>query len=240
MVFAALVLTGTAAPLVGLTLPLGGGGAFGRAWGEVVRTAANTAVYALGAGGVAVLMGLLVAGCVGHSTRFRTAGAGLALTLFALPPALSALGVVHLAALAPAWADCVLRSRLTVCLALGLRFFPVAAVLCLHSWGAMPASWALAGGLHGVPVGTYLARVALPFLAPTLATGFLLVAVLATAEVGTVLLLHPPGEASFPLAVFTVMANAPESLVASLCLLYVAAGGGVLAALGALTGRRGV
>jgi hypothetical protein len=46
-------------------------------------------------------------------------------------------------------------------------------------------------------------------------------ALLATAEVGTVLLLHPPGHGNLPLAVFTVMANAPEALVAMLCLLYV-------------------
>jgi ABC-type Fe3+ transport system permease subunit len=47
-------------------------------------------------------------------------------------------------------------------------------------------------------------------------------ALLATAEVGTVLLLHPPGHGSLPLAVFTIMANAPEALVAMLCLFYVA------------------
>ena len=39
--------------------------------------------------------------------------------------------------------------------------------------------------------------------------------------VGTVLLLHPPGQSSLPLTIFTVMANAPESLVASLCLAYI-------------------
>ena len=49
-----------------------------------------------------------------------------------------------------------------------------------------------------------------PFPAPAVA------ALLATVEVGTVLLLHPPGHGSLPLAVFTVMANAPEALVAML------------------------
>jgi hypothetical protein len=46
-----------------------------------------------------------------------------------------------------------------------------------------------------------------------------------------VLLLHPPGEASLPLAIFSVMANAPESLVASLCLTYLLVAGTLLAAL---------
>jgi ABC-type spermidine/putrescine transport system permease subunit II len=78
-------------------------------------------------------------------------------------------------------------------------------------------------------MGTYLRKVLLPFLLPSAAVGLLLVALLATADVGSVLLLHPPGASSLPLAIFTVMANAPESLVASLCLVYLAAAAGLLA-----------
>jgi ABC-type Fe3+ transport system permease subunit len=103
---------------------------------------------------------------------------------------------------------------------LGLRFFPVAAILGLRAWGSMPSSWALVAGIHGVPLGTYLRRVVLPFLLPAVAMTLALVALLATADIGTVLLLQPPGAGSLPLAIFTVMANAPEALVASLCLIY--------------------
>jgi hypothetical protein len=70
-----------------------------------------------------------------------------------------------------------------------------------------------------------------------MASLLVLVALLASAEVSTVLLLHPPGEASFPLAIFTVMANAPESLVASLCLLYFALGLAALTCFWILSGR---
>ena len=65
----------------------------------------------------------------------------------------------------------------------------------------------------------------------------LLVALLATADIGTVLLLHPPGEASLPLAIFTIMANAPESLVASLCLVYILIATGLLASVWAMAER---
>jgi len=125
-----------------------------------------------------------------------------------------------------------------VCVALGLRFFPVAALLSLRAWGTMPSSWALAAGIHGVSLKRYVSRVTLPFLLPTLAVAVLLVALLATAEVGTVLLIHPPGESSFPLAIFTVMANAPSALVASLCLLYVAGAAMLLAMLWMLAARK--
>ena len=159
------------------------------------------------------------------------------LALFCLPPALTALGFVHLATEAPAWADFLLRSRLTVCVALGLRFLPVAAVLGLHAWGSTSASWTLAAALHGVSVWTYLWRVIFPLLLPAEAVAMLLVALLATADVSTVLLLHPPGARSLPLAIFTVMANAPESLVATSCLVYVAVASGLLIALWTMAAR---
>jgi ABC-type spermidine/putrescine transport system permease subunit II len=41
------------------------------------------------------------------------------------------------------------------------------------------------------------------------------------ADVTTVLLVHPPGQSSLPLTIFTIMANAPQALVAALCLIYV-------------------
>jgi hypothetical protein len=48
-----------------------------------------------------------------------------------------------------------------------------------------------------------------------------LVALLASADAGTVLLVQPPGQSSLSVTIFTVMANAPESLVALLCVIYV-------------------
>lgn len=65
---------------------------------------------------------------------------------------------------------------------------------------------------------TDLRKVVPPWLTPAVLVAGVVAALLATAEIGTVLLLHPLD--SLPLAIFTVMANAPESLVAALCLFY--------------------
>jgi iron(III) transport system permease protein len=229
-----VLLAEMAAPVLGLIFPLLGRTDFARAWREVERTGVDTLVYAGGAGVTAAALGFGLAFFVGRSSGLRTARLGLCLVLFSMPPALAALGVVGAAAQAPAWADPVLRSRLSVCLVLGIRFFPLAAVLGLRSWGSTPASLALAAGVHGVPLRTFLRRVTAPLQLPAAAMSLLLVGLLATADVGTVLLLHPPGEASFPLALFTVMANAPASLVASLCAVYLAAAAGLLMAAWAL------
>lgn len=233
-----LATVGIILPLTGISLPLVGGGEFDRAFLEIRLTLVNTLFYALGAGLVAGLLGFLLAFFVGRSVRLRTLCLGVCVALFSLPPALTALGIVQVSGGAAAWTDPFLRSRLTVCLALGFRFFPVAALLGLQAWAATSPSWAWAGAVHGVALTKYLWKVVLAFLSPAFGLAAFLVALLATADIGTVLLLHPPGQVSFPLAVFTVMANAPESLVASLSLLYVVGAGGLLS-LVSIIARRG-
>jgi iron(III) transport system permease protein len=235
--FVFLVVIGTMTPLIGLLLPLSNGNVLSRAWQELSLTTFNTLLYAMGAGVVAAALGFLLAVCVGRNAQLRTIVIGVVLALFSLPPALAALGLVQIAATVPPWADPFLRGRLTVCVALGLRFFPIAAILGLRAWGSTSATWALAAAVHGVSVITYLWRVLLPLLLPVSAVAMLLVALLATADISTVLLLHPPGERSLPLAIFTVMANAPESLVASLCLVYVGTAAILLVAMWALVSR---
>lgn len=234
----AFVGIGVAAPLAGLALPALRGTALARAGSEVVETLGNTAIYGIGAGALAAVLGLLLAALAGRSSRLRAAVLALSFLLLALPSALPSLGLLRWSGEVPAALAPIFHSRLTVCVALGLRFLPVATLVALRGWASTSPTWALAAGLHGVSLGRYLIRVLAPQLAPAMATGVVLVALLASADIGTVLLLHPPGERSLPLAIFTVMANAPEALVASLCLLYVIGAGTLLAALPWLEGRR--
>ncbi len=222
MIFALPVLLLILLPVLGLVLPLRDASDLGRAWKEVSRTSLDTLLYAGGAGVIAAACGWLVAAGVGRQNRLRTAVLVCSVAIIALPPAATALGVLRAATQSPASFDAVLRSRLTVILALAARLFPVAAVLFLHAWQTMPSSWGMAAAVHGVTLPSYLWRILVPRFLPVFALAVLLVALMASADVGTVLLLHPPGQASLPLAIFTVMANAPESLVAALCVSYLA------------------
>jgi iron(III) transport system permease protein len=212
-----------ALPLMGLVLPIIEGAEIGRAWAALTRTGWNTLLYAGGAGLVAVTIGILMAFVAGRSSRLGAACLAVALVVFVQPPALVALGFVFAGSDAPAWADPLLRSRLTVSLAMAARLYPVALVLGMRTWRTFPSSWSAAAAVHSVRLRTFLGRIVGPMFAFPAGTALLLVGLLATADVGTVLLLHPPGQASLPLTIFTVMANAPESLVASLCLVYAAA-----------------
>ena len=232
------ITAGTILPLAGLARPLLGGTELGRAAETLGRTMLDTGLYSGGAAVVAVSIGFLAASCVGRGRQLTLVSLSAAIVLLSLPPALAALGTARLAAAAPAWADPILRSRFTVCIVLGLRFFPVALLLGLRALRAMPPSWAFAAALHGVPLGIYLRRVVLPRVRRDVFASLLIVALLAASDLGTVHVLRPAGHDSLPLAIFTVMANAPERLVASLCTASSALAAAGLVALGLISRKR--
>jgi iron(III) transport system permease protein len=212
------VLLLTLLPTIGLILPLRRWADVARALRDLADTGANTLLYAAGAGVFAAGLGLALALCAGREQRLRRATVGVCLTLFALPPMMLALGFVRGSTQMPAWTDPVLRGRLGVCLALGMRFFPVAALLALRSWGTMSPSLARAASLHGVPLARYLWRVALPLQRRAVVTAMLLVGLFATAEIGMVLLLYPPGDETLPLRIFQIIGYpSPSSRLAALC-----------------------
>lgn len=208
-------------PLLGLALPLRAGVDLRTIEASVSESLPNTMLYGAGAGLVAALWGFGFAIAVGGTRRRAIVAAGLALALLALPAAAGALGWSRLAASAPPHLDPWLRGRAAVAVVLGLHFAPVAGLLCLRARQAIPISWAEASALAGVSATTHAGRVVLPVMRPALVASFAVAALLACADVPITLLLHPPGERSLAVGVFTVMANAPEALVAGLSVAYV-------------------
>jgi iron(III) transport system permease protein len=237
-----LVLSGlfaltTLLPLAGFVEPLFRDFPLRRALAEALRTLPSTLFYGVGAAVMATAFGVALALAAGRVAAGRGALVAGLLVLLALPPSLGALGFVHLAGASPAALDPLLRSEFTVALSLALRLTAIAAIFAMRSFGSTSPSWANAAAVHGVPLRVYLRAVLAPWMAVAMVPAGLLVGLLAVADVSTVLLLHPPGRASLPLGIFTVMANAPESIVGAMCLAYVAGAAALLGAGGWLAGR---
>jgi iron(III) transport system permease protein len=233
----ALVLMLTLLPSAGLIMPLRRRVDWVRAFDKLAHMGMNTLLYAAGAGLVAAVAGFVLAFCTGRDQRLRRLAIGVCLMLFAMPPMLLALGFVRGVSHLPAWTDSVLRGRPGVSLALGMRFFPVAALLALRSWGTTSPSLAGAAGIHGVSLGRYLWRVAIPLQRRAIVTAVLLVGLLATAEIGMVLLLYPPGEETLPLHIFQIIGYpGPSSRLAALCAVDLALAAGLLTLTWSLVG----
>ncbi len=212
---------GVGLPLAGLCLPIVGNPMVGRAVRTVTTTLGPTTLYCGGAAVVAAALGLALAMTTRTGAKRRLLVVGALLVLLTLPPALGALGLVYSTSATPRSLDFLLRGDLVVALALGLRFLPVATLALMRSLGSLSPSWLDAARLHGIPGPLFFRRVTFPLILPGIGVAILLVAVLSAADITTTLLLEPPGRQTLPVAIFTIMANSPEGLVASVCLAYV-------------------
>jgi ABC-type Fe3+ transport system permease subunit len=210
-------------PLSGLLLPLLQNQPWARAWEELLRTGWNTLIYAGGAGFLAVMAAWPLAILASRNLTGKRLLTVLLVVALAVPAILPALLWMQGTGAAPPWLDWLTRSRGAVCLVLALRFLPVTCLLALRRWTALPPSWRMAAQVHGVPWPEYAWRVLWPHQWPGILLAAALTALLSAGEIGILLLLHPPGESSLPLAIFTIMANAPESLAAALCVVYLLA-----------------
>ncbi len=223
-----IFILGTLLPLSGLLHPLMGDHPLPLqpSWQVVERTAGESLYLATLAGILGATMGVILALCAGRERLWRTVLLGASLLIFAMPPALTSMGVMFLAAHCPPYLDFLTRSHTTVGIVEALRFFPIGVVLAMRSFGCTSPEWSQAAAIHGMSLCKYLTRIIAPWMFPSFVIAAFLIALLSTADVTTALLLSPPGSSTLPLAIFTVMANAPEALVATLCLLYV--GGTIL------------
>jgi len=215
-----LIAVGVVIPTLGLCLPVFANPMLGRATQKLWDTTGSTFYYTGGAGLAAISLAMCAALATAKDSRLRFLVLAVLLMLLALPPALAGLGVTGVATQAPPELDWLTRSRLTVALVLGIRFLPVATVAMMRAVGSLSPSWTDAALVHGVSRARLLYRVIVPMLLPAIGIGLLLVMVLSAADITTTHLLQPPGKPSLPVAIFTVMANSPEGLVASLCLVY--------------------
>ncbi len=188
----------------------------------ISRTGANSLVYATGTASAATLSGTAAAFFMNKSARHRYFGTVSMLLIFSLPATLTALGFSAAGTISPPWADFIFRSRAAVCLSQGLRLFPIPALLVLRALNSVPSSWAWAAEMQGISLGRYIAKIIIPVISGPVMAGFLVTALFSQADISTLLLLHPPGSQNLPLAILTIMANAPRALIAQLDLIYMA------------------
>ena len=226
-------------PFLGLIAPLLQGTAFQYALNELIRTGINTLLYALSAGliGTLIATGLIL--LLGRRVKTSII-ISIALLIIVIPSTFLAVSIIQMGSSLPASWDWLFRSRLIVGVALGVHFCPIAILLILKRYTAISDSWFDAASCSGVPKLKFIRLVIAPFLAPAMILSVFVISLLASADIGTVLLLRPPGEDSFPLTIFTVMANASETLVSTLCLLYVGLSGILLVTLWSIIGRKSI
>ncbi len=112
-----------------------------------------------------------------------------------------------------------------------MRYVFIAERLLTNRLLQLPDSLEQAALIQGAGHWTYLRLILLPLVADALFGAFLISFIFCIGELGTTIMVYPPGTSLLPIKIFTLMANAPQSLVSSLCLVTLLFAGSVLALL---------
>ncbi|MGH9240237.1 MAG: ABC transporter permease [Vicinamibacterales bacterium] len=117
------------------------------------------------------------------------------------------------------------------------RLVPVAVLTIAAAIRSVPVSHEEAGAVSGAGWLRTLRHLVLPQTTIALAAAWVVAFILAFGELGAAILVAPPGEATLPIRIYTMIANAPPSQVAALALLQASIVGAPLALLGLAASR---
>jgi iron(III) transport system permease protein len=161
----------------------------------------------------------------------------LLVVTFAVPGTMVGVGLIGLWN-RPGSVGSLYRTEAIVVMGYLARFLPVAVLALAASVRGVPRSHEDAAAVTGARWMRSMWTIVLPQMRPALIAAWVVAFVLASGELGVSILVAPPGEATLPIRVYTIIANTPTSTVAALALLQVAVVLGPLALLGALAARR--
>jgi iron(III) transport system permease protein len=206
-------------PLIVLAAEAGGIGSLAAAAGSSASAITNSIVLSMLGAVMAVALGLpLGYGRARTRTRFGSVADLLFVLVFAAPSTVIGVGVIGLWN-RPGFLGDIYRSPLIIVVAYLVRFVPVAALILASAMRQVPASFEEAAEVAGASWHRALARIVFPQITASTAAAFIVSFIFAFGELGATVLVAPPGESTLPVRVYTLIANAPSSQVASLALM---------------------
>jgi iron(III) transport system permease protein len=102
------------------------------------------------------------------------------------------------------------------------RFVPVAALTIAAATRYVPVSHEEAAAVSGAGWLRTVTRIVVPQIRLGLLTAWVIAFILAFGELGVSILIAPPGEATLPIRIYTIIANTPPSHLATLAVLQTA------------------
>ncbi len=222
------ILIGEAVGAQSLSVALAGSG----------RAIANSLLLAtLGATAVIVVAVWLGYARARASGRIGQGADILFIVLFAVPSTIVGVGLIGLWN-RPGPFGALYGTDFMLILGYLARFVPVSALAIAASIRSVPVSHEEASSVSGAGWFRTMWRIVLPQIRPALAASWVIVFVLAFGELGVSILVAPPGDATLPIRIYTIIANTPPSHVAALALLQTGVIFVPLAALGAALSLR--
>lgn len=206
-------------PLSALTTEARGFGPIAAALQASTRAITNSIVLSLSSAVLIVALGLLL----GYSrARARTQLGRFAdlafIILFAAPSTVVGVGLIGLWN-RPGPLGEIYRGPSIIIIAYLARFVSVAALMLAAAIRQVPASLEEAAEVAGAGWPRTFVGIVFPLITPAAAAALVVSFIFSFGELGATVLVAPPGESTLPVRVYTLIANAPSSQVASLALM---------------------
>jgi len=151
-------------------------------------------------------------------TRLGTFADLVFVVLFAAPSTVIGVGLIGLWN-RPGPLGEIYRSPVIIAVAYLARFVSVAALMLAAATRQVPASLEGAAEVAGASWPRVFGHIVLPQITVATAAALVVSFMFAFGELGATVLVAPPGESTLPVRVYTLIANAPSSQVASLALM---------------------
>ncbi len=212
------VAIGGALPLVAIVLEAIDRDAFTKMLDLAAAPAWNTLWYSAFAALALLVLSIAITAVLCHAShRTRNAMDGLLAMGFAIPSTIVALGL--LATYDRPGVSRWITPSLLVVAALVVRYAIVALRIVQQSVLQIPSELFDAAATAGADIKTIFWRIILPLIRVPLLAVIALGFIFASGEIGSTILLHPPGGETLPIALYAIEANSPRSHVMALALI---------------------
>ncbi len=139
------------------------------------------------------------------------------LLIFALPSVVAGLALIRFYN-RPSLSF-IYSSPLILLVAWVMRYLWVSERILHNRYMQLPVHFEQVAWLCGASGWKTFQTIVLPLLANAWFSAFLVSFIFCMGELGTAIMVYPPGTSLLPIKIFTLMANAPQSLTSALCLV---------------------
>lgn len=195
----------------------GGIGVFGTAYNLLRHSFSDTIFLAVLGGIMISLVGLVVG--LGHFRKGKVSGyfEGLLLFIFAIPSTVYGISLIKF--YNHSFGHVIYSSYAIILIGYVGKFTYIASRIIGNGVLQIPPSLDESAEIMGIFYWTRLRKIIIPIILPSLFVAFVIGLILSLGELGTTIMVYPPGTEIMSIQVFTIMANAPESLTSAMVLL---------------------
>jgi len=194
-----------------------GGHKFIMAFKLLVPTFGSSIGLALIGSLIVVVIGFAVAHNSNRHTKNKTYFDFILLIVFAIPSTIFGISLIKF--YNQPLLNFIYSSYAIIIIGYVGKFSFISAKLIGNALKQVPKSFDEAAQIKGIQTFKRMQKITIPLILPILFVSFIIIFIFSLGELGTTIMLYPPGTEIMPIKVFTIMANAPQALVSSMTLI---------------------